>query len=914
MGTALKYLRDFFEKIGIELDKQSLRSGDLRRTATSLLILILILILLPVGLFLLRSDLKFFPRADGELIQLGEGGCIKLNKDKKKVVDCSTVPVKLVNPFYNITASLAPSKQPSSSPSVAASVGSSMAPSPSTSPSPTTPQVVRVTGNTNTEIKAAMDQVRTTGGAVYLPAGTYTINNKIEVSSNVTLFGDGIDQTILEAGVDIDEEEAVVGNSTSTGQNMVTIRDMTIRGHSLGSGEGIKLRNLNGGFVHNVKVERVNTGILLAFHSGVGVRNVRVSNCQVLNTVSHGIFMTLGENNVIDHCNMDAGGSDSLGIGLEIGVEGRIAGNKVLNNSVANGGHSYSLTAGNDNQYESSWVNTNNVVCYNSASGNHIQPIWDQRGTNNVYVGNNVGVSNVSSFGYEEKSGTDSRCDIPASYNIPALPAKPAADASSWLDLLIGKAFAQDSDDVFTGASGSPAASTTTVSPSPAGSVGGTGMVRYRLAESQAGLNSAQWRDFALVPLDRKLASDWLIKSVLAQDSDDNFTGTSGDDSDDVFTGASGSPTASVGGSSAPISSGNPTFSVGKQFITTNYQLVDITPGVKQIWVQFQHPDGTTRVDHMSVELVDKVPQITGLTCNLDISKQSLKITVDGNYFGTSIGSVATVSPASTTEIQGWTNKQIIASLKNPSISLEDGKRFTIKVVRSDGFESPTAICAVNKSLVSLGARIFCREPGKFDASDVAVTLYYGADSTGNTVSKVEEKVTISKDGEISQLKTQLQAGKSYVISIKAPGSLRRNATFTASEGTTQVTRPDGTPFILPVGDIAPVINVDGSINTIDRAELIRQWRVLGTASNKQSGDFNRDTKVNSIDWACMQYDFGSSDDPLPVEVPGSNSGTITIPNSASGTITIPKASPTPRPSTTSDNSLNEIYAKRLFS
>ena len=99
MGTALNFLREILEKIGLELD---------RKTATSLLVLLLLLILLPIGIFLSRSNVNFFPRAAGELIQLNEGGCIKLDKNKKKVVDCATVPLKLVNPFFNIKASQKP--------------------------------------------------------------------------------------------------------------------------------------------------------------------------------------------------------------------------------------------------------------------------------------------------------------------------------------------------------------------------------------------------------------------------------------------------------------------------------------------------------------------------------------------------------------------------------------------------------------------------------------------------------------------------------------------------------------------------------------------------------------------------------------------------------------------------------------
>ena len=134
-------------------------------------------------------------------------------------------------------------------------------------------------------------------------------------------------------------------------------------------------------------------------------------------------------------------------------------------------------------------------------------------------------------------------------------------------------------------------------------------------------------------------------------------------------------------------------------------------------------------------------------------------------------------------------------------------------------------------------------------------------------LSILEETVKIDKDGVITGLKTILQTGKNYALSIKAPNSLRRNATFVAEEGTTIVTRPNDQDFILPIGDIAPTQSPDGKINTVDKAELTRQWRIFGENIKAQTGDFNRDTKVNSFDWACMRYDFNAEDDPIPTDI-----------------------------------------------
>ena len=45
------------------------------------------LVLLPVGIYLLNNRAVFMPMAAGELIQLADGGCIKLDKDKNGTLE-----------------------------------------------------------------------------------------------------------------------------------------------------------------------------------------------------------------------------------------------------------------------------------------------------------------------------------------------------------------------------------------------------------------------------------------------------------------------------------------------------------------------------------------------------------------------------------------------------------------------------------------------------------------------------------------------------------------------------------------------------------------------------------------------------------------------------------------------------------
>lgn len=1019
MGTALKFLRDLLEKFGLELDK---------RTATSLLILLVLLILLPIGLFLVRNQLTFLPKAAGELIQLGEGGCIKLDKNKKKVVDCPTVPLKLINPFYNIKASIAPSSQNSASPVASANPSSSPTSNPtlgpSSNPSPSvTAQNCATSVTTGAELLSAVNCYKNagTGGRITLPAGTLEVNEKISVPSNLTIAGAGINATTIRMSAAFekktspssDGDDALMANDSSHGQQNIVLRDFKLQGDGQRSGNsccfGLKLQNVSNSFIVNVGVDSFGLdGIYLGSRPNKpGANRNRLTGCSITNNGRNGITIADGVENVIDHCQISGNSTNELVAGIDIEPDNgsEASDNHIFENSITNNrNNGISIT---QNPHDPGGLVLNNSVCNNSFGGNSGTDFDDQGFSTKTSGCSDLGLnpptalintftafideagdklkslitpkialaapgySGVETNGCGEIISTPSQgaiqgnltykapvrvnnqwqtqktdgtvitqqqiqqrvqadtrsrnaqffadtyinCDVFITYSeggdcdIDSPPKgreginggklspgesvtftvrADSTPQSPGCRIQMQTQVSTDSDDDFTpvvSASVRPSASPVllaAISPTPLPPTPPANALRYRLAESQAGLTSAPWREFVLIQEKEKSIFAWAVGTVFAQDSDDNFTGTSGDDSDDDFTPGSGTP----------ISSGNPTFSIGKQFITMNYQLSDTQPGAKQIWVQYMHPDGTTKVDHVTFNLVDKVPQITGLACNLDISKQSLKVTVDGNYFGNDIGKVTAVSGSSQIEILGWNNTKIQASLKSPNIPINQGQRFQFKVARPDGFESETVTCLVDKSLISLGARLFCREPGKFDATDVLVTLLYNNE---NKISKVEEKVSINADGELTGLKTQLQAGKGYAISVKAPGSLRRGTSFVAYEGTTQITKPDGTPFILPVGDIAPVILADGQINTLDRAELIRQWRILSTSnSTKQTGDFNRDGRVNSIDWACMQYDFGASDDLLPVEVPGSTSNTITIPKSNSGTITIP-GSPAPR-------------------
>lgn len=288
--------------------------------------------------------------------------------------------------------------------------------------------------------------------------------------------------------------------------------------------------------------------------------------------------------------------------------------------------------------------------------------------------------------------------------------------------------------------------------------------------------------------------------------------------------------------------------------VVTNFT-VSSDPGPKQVWVEFINTQGQSVIDHTNTfNLLAPAPTVAGVDCTLDLTSKNLKVVMNGANFGSQNGTFN--ANGSAMQIVSWTNSAVTGILTT-STGITTGQKFTINLTRPDQVIAPTQTCQVDTSTISLGARTFCRVPGKFDVANVEVTIAPASDPANS----VKETVAIDKDGVVQGLKTKLQSGSQYIISIKAPGSIRRNTTFTAQTGTTVVNAPDGKPFILPVGDIAPVGNLDGAINSNDRAELVKEWQTISTPSAALAGDFNRDTRVNSIDWACMRYDFNAKDD-----------------------------------------------------
>ncbi len=116
---------------------------------------------------------------------------------------------------------------------------------------------------------------------------------------------------------------------------------------------------------------------------------------------------------------------------------------------------------------------------------------------------------------------------------------------------------------------------------------------------------------------------------------------------------------------------------------------------------------------------------------------------------------------------------------------------------------------------------------------------------------------------------------------------------FTADDGTSVIN-----DLILPVGDIwGPSGKGDGQINSIDYSKFRQDWSAGRDTTTTRTGDFNQDSRINSVDWACMRYGFGQSDEAEPA--PGSGapvpSGSpVSLPSGMPISSASPASSPTP--------------------
>lgn len=262
----------------------------------------------------------------------------------------------------------------------------------------------------------------------------------------------------------------------------------------------------------------------------------------------------------------------------------------------------------------------------------------------------------------------------------------------------------------------------------------------------------------------------------------------------------------------------------------------------KTITVEFTSPAGAKDIQTAKIKLISTAPSITSVDCNVDLASKGVAFTILGENLGTTQGKIG-IEGQSSPDVKSWKDNSVTGLLPNNA-----GQEFQVILTRSDNQVSGKVKCVVGSQSLQFRANVFCQQIWPFDVPDVELTFIDR--NSGGT--EVPEKVTIDREGFVRGIKTKLQSGRNYALAIKAPKALRKVVSFTASNGT--INLPE---MILPVGDIAGENGrPDGKINAADRSALGADWRNLTVATTPRLADFNKDFKVNSVDWACMRKGF----------------------------------------------------------
>lgn len=292
----------------------------------------------------------------------------------------------------------------------------------------------------------------------------------------------------------------------------------------------------------------------------------------------------------------------------------------------------------------------------------------------------------------------------------------------------------------------------------------------------------------------------------------------------------------------------------GKEPIEIVYTFVDKTPGFKTLFVKFTDNKGNTQVVKKTIILLAPAPTITGADCHLSLTGQGTDIVLRGQYFGEhneQQGSGKVVVSGQEADLNSWSNEDPTRAVIVAHVANKLTGKMPIELTIDDG-RKVQARCALNTTTIDFTARSSCPSALSSGISDVSVSI---TEATSGAKPLIKQKIDIDQNGQPSgDFTPLLEKGKKYNLIVKALGKLAKRVGFMADDGTTVL--PDIT---LPAGDIAPVAAPDGVINSLDKGEMVREWNPV--SDTLKAADLNGDSRVNSLDYACLRENIGKSDE-----------------------------------------------------
>ncbi len=280
-------------------------------------------------------------------------------------------------------------------------------------------------------IQAAIDSLEGVGGAVYVPAGEHLVPEKLRVHSNITVFGAGMDQTIIrfEPGV----KDHMISNDSSSGYENIVIRDLTLQGDGPDDGindccYGLKLENVVSSWVIDVASrDHGRDGFYLGYKhvDGVpmGVYGTRLSGVVATGNGRNGLSIVQGEDNVVDGGTFEGNNTNEAVAALDLEPDpyedGLVRANRILGNVVRNNGNN-----GIQMWADGGAIVAHNAICHNTITGNAGTGIADHQSDQDVFVGNEL-ADNGADADYDGSAQVGDEYEAACGLPLPDLPAVP---------------------------------------------------------------------------------------------------------------------------------------------------------------------------------------------------------------------------------------------------------------------------------------------------------------------------------------------------------------------------------------------------------------------------------------------------------------------------------------------------------
>lgn len=325
------------------------------------------------------------------------------------------------------------------------------------------------------------------------------------------------------------------------------------------------------------------------------------------------------------------------------------------------------------------------------------------------------------------------------------------------------------------------------------------------------------------------------------------------------------------------------------------YAFKDQTQGVKTIFVKFIGVLGTTPVfdsKQLSIRF-NPNPVISSASCTHSSSGVGTDIKIVGSSLGVQgKGKIKVGSQEIIPDSWDSITNTIIGKVEQRL----EGK-IPIEVTLDDD-RVAKGECVVNTTTVTFKTLQQCKSAGSFGASNVDIKVFEAIPLSTDIRAPepvLRQKISLGKDGEPQNFAPKFEKNKKYQLIIKAPGTIARRVEFdTKDGGTTNIEDV----ISLPQGDVSPANSPDGKINALDKSELIRQWNIITDVA--KSADLNGDSRVNSIDYACMRQNFNATDDtysaPVPSPSPVASPVVSPSPSPSASATPIPTVTPSPTP------------------